>query len=97
MSEDINSTCISLPKSIRDSGFKCKDRIGEVVRGRAKVDKYGDSFQATNVEGDHWRIRHDKIKMTLFNLCCQPMCQQAHSSARPRKNRVTIPEVQDNN
>ena len=47
----------------------CKDRIGEVVRGRVKVDKYGDSVQATNVEGDHWRIRHDMIKLTLFNLC----------------------------
>ena len=37
------------------------DRIGEVVRGRVKVDKYEDSVQATNVEGDHWRIRHDMI------------------------------------
>ena len=25
----------------------CKDRIGEVVRGRVKVDKYGDSVQAS--------------------------------------------------
>jgi hypothetical protein len=40
----------------------CNDRIGEVVRGRVKVDKHGDSVQATNVEGDHWRIRHDMIK-----------------------------------
>jgi hypothetical protein len=32
----------------------CKDRIGEVVRGRVKVEKYGDSVQATNVEGDHY-------------------------------------------
>ena len=47
----------------------CRDRIGEVIRGRVKVDKYGDNVQATNVMGDHWRIRHDLIKLTLFNLC----------------------------
>ena len=47
----------------------CKGRIGEVVRGRVKIDKYGDNVQATNVRGDHWRTRHDQVKMTLFNLC----------------------------
>ena len=40
-----------------------------MVRGRVKIDKYGDNVQATNVRGDHWRTRHDQVKMTLYNLC----------------------------
>ena len=47
----------------------CKERIGEAVRGRVKVDMYGDCVQATKVEGDNWRTRHDQIKQTLYNLC----------------------------
>ena len=47
----------------------CSGRIGEVVRGRVVVDQYGDSVQATNVRGDHWRTRHDQVKLTLHNLC----------------------------
>ena len=60
---EASASNLSLPSSA------CRDRIGEVVRGRVKVDKHGDSVQATNVEGDHWRKRHDMIKLTLFNLC----------------------------
>ena len=34
----------------------CNGRIGEVVRGRVMVvDKYGDSVQATDLQGDHCR------------------------------------------
>ena len=33
----------------------CAGRIGEVIRGRIKVDQYGDNVQATNIQGDHWR------------------------------------------
>ena len=43
--------------------------MGEVVKGRIRVDKYGDTVQATNVPGDHWRGRHDQVKMTLYNMC----------------------------
>ena len=38
----------------------CKGRIGEVVRGRVRVDKYGDSVQATNVHA----LRHREEKST---------------------------------
>ena len=40
-----------------------------MVKGRVKVDEYGDMVQATNVPGDHWRGRHDQVKMTIFNMC----------------------------
>ena len=33
------------------------------------MDDFGDTVQATNVQGDHWRGRHDQVKMTLYNLC----------------------------
>ena len=47
-------------------------RVGEPIRGqggRALIDKHGDNIQATNISGDHFRKRHDYVKMTLFNLC----------------------------
>ena len=47
----------------------CRVRLGEVIKGRARVDDFGDAVQATNVPGDHWRGRHDQVKMTLYNLC----------------------------
>ena len=47
----------------------CRGRLGEVIKGRARVDDFGDTVQATNVQGDHWRGRHDQVKMTLYNFC----------------------------
>ena len=33
------------------------------------MDIYGDRVQAAVLLGDHWRTRHDGLKMTLFHLC----------------------------
>ena len=46
----------------------CADRVGEVIRGRVCVDKYGDNFQSSPLPGDH-RTRHDRIKHLQYRLC----------------------------
>ena len=46
----------------------CKERVGAKV-GRRVVDSYGDNIMSEILPGDHWRIRHDKIKMTIYSLC----------------------------
>ena len=50
----------------------CKDRVGYSVgssnRG-AVVDLYGDKVQAAVMTGDHWRIRHDAVKLEISSLC----------------------------
>ena len=46
----------------------CKDRIGAKV-GRKTVDIYGDSIMSEILPGDHWRARHDKVKLTIHSLC----------------------------
>ena len=47
----------------------CLGRVGETVKGQKKVDKYGDTIQATSLPGDHWRTRHDSIKHVISRLC----------------------------
>ena len=46
----------------------CTNRVGARV-GRRTVDIFGDSIMAEVLPGDHWRIRHDKVKMALHSLC----------------------------
>ena len=46
----------------------CRDRVGARV-GRRTVDIYGDSVMSEILPGDHWRIRHDKVKMAIHSLC----------------------------
>ena len=46
----------------------CKDRVGATV-GKKTVDIFGDSIMSEILPGDHWRIRHDKIKMAIHSLC----------------------------
>ena len=43
--------------------------MGEVIRGRVTVDKFGDNIQSTSLPGDHWRKRHDQLKILLYRLC----------------------------
>ena len=47
----------------------CLEREGDVIKGRVRVDKHGDLVQSTAVPGDHWRKRHDSIKLSLYRLC----------------------------
>ena len=47
----------------------CKDRIGEPIRGRVLIDEFGDNVQATALQGDHWRTRHDALKHHLSEAC----------------------------
>ena len=47
----------------------CRDRVGEVIKGNVKVDLYGDNVQSTNIPGDHWRTRHDQMKLLIYRLC----------------------------
>ena len=34
-----------------------------------KLDRYRDALQATCLPGDHWRQRHDKMKLLIAELC----------------------------
>ena len=47
----------------------CIGRVGDVVKGRVTVDKYGDNIQATALPGDHWRIRHNAMLHLIHRLC----------------------------
>ena len=47
----------------------CKGRVGEPIRGRALIDKYGDNIQAAALPGDHWRTRHNSMLHHLHNAC----------------------------
>ena len=47
----------------------CVDKVGQTVRGRVVVDKHGDSIQATNLKGDHFRTRHDRCKLLINRMC----------------------------
>ena len=47
----------------------CKEKLGEKVTGRSVVDLYGDTVQSAQLPGDHWRRRHDRIKIRLYQLC----------------------------
>ena len=55
-----NSLCMPSPA--------CKDRIGSKV-GKKTVDIFGDSIMSEILPGDHWRARHDKVKLALHSLC----------------------------
>ena len=46
----------------------CKDRVGEKV-GKSVVDKYGNAVMNEPLPGDHWRVRHDTVKMAINSLC----------------------------
>ena len=46
----------------------CHDRIGAAV-GKRTVDMFGDNIMSEVLPGDHWRTRHDKVKMAIHSLC----------------------------
>ena len=33
------------------------------------MDIFGDNIMSEILPGDHWRIRHDKMKMAIHSLC----------------------------
>ena len=47
----------------------CMDRVGEVIKGQVLVDKHGDNIQSSALPGDHWRKRHDQMKLLIYRLC----------------------------
>ena len=47
----------------------CVARVGETVKGRVKIDPYGDNVQATGLEGDHWRSRHNWLVQFIHRAC----------------------------
>ena len=47
----------------------CKNRIGAQIARDKTVDLYGDSIMSTVLPGDHWRTRHDKLKISIQSLC----------------------------
>ena len=46
----------------------CQDRVGATV-GKSTVDTFGDRVMSEILPGDHWRTRHDRIKMAIHSLC----------------------------
>ena len=47
----------------------CAARVGEIVKGRVKIDPYGDNIQATCLRGDHWRTRHNFLVQFFHRAC----------------------------
>ena len=47
----------------------CQDKLGQKVKGKTVVVLYGDQVQSTALPGDHWRTRHDRVKIQIFRLC----------------------------
>ena len=48
----------------------CKSRLGAQVGNKnGIVDQFGDKVQSAIMPGDHWRTRHDKVKMALNSIC----------------------------
>ncbi len=47
----------------------CVARVGETVKGRVKIDPYGDNVQATGLEGDQWRSRHNWLVQFIHRAC----------------------------
>ena len=48
----------------------CRERVGQKVGSRnGCVDIYGDKIMSSQMPGDHWRTRHDTVKMELASLC----------------------------
>ena len=56
-----SNLCLSSPA--------CMQKLGDTVKGSKKVDRHGDIVQATPLPGDHWRQRHDMIKLIIYRLC----------------------------
>ena len=46
----------------------CRERVGATV-GKRTVDVFGDNIMSEVLPGDHWRQRHDKMKMKIHSLC----------------------------
>ena len=47
----------------------CVGRVGEIIKGRVKIDPHGDNLQATCLQGDHWRIRHNFLVQFIHRAC----------------------------
>ena len=45
----------------------CRRRVGAPI-GKKTVDAYGDHVQSEHLPGDHWRSRHDSVKLTINSL-----------------------------
>ena len=45
----------------------CRSRVGAPI-GKKTVDAYGDHVQSEHLPGDHWRSRHDSVKLTINSL-----------------------------
>ena len=58
-----HNTSLCLPS------LACQGRVGEVVKGRVRVDEFGDAIQATALQGDHWRQRHNSLLHLLHRMC----------------------------
>ena len=72
--------CLPGPNGINNAGFSeamaltlcmpspvCQERVGEKI-GRKVVDIYGDNVMSEQLPGDHWRTRHDQVKMTVNSI-----------------------------
>ena len=80
-----------------------------MIKGQVKVDKHGDKIQATCLEGDHWRRRHDslvqlthemclwagvKCDMEVFKLFQATICQDALSRIeRAQQRQGLVPDL----
>ena len=48
----------------------CRELVGQQIGGQV-VDIWGDKVQSINLPGDHFRTKHDSLKMKLYNLAIE--------------------------
>ena len=60
----------------------CAGGVSKTVQGQKKIDKYGDTIQATPLCGDHWRRRHDLL-VQLVDRSCMWVGVAAEREAEP--------------
>jgi hypothetical protein len=46
----------------------CVGRVGEMLAGRKRVDRYGDEVCSANLPGNGHKIKHDEMKLKLLQL-----------------------------
>ena len=76
--------CLPGPEGLNNASFSealaltlampspaCRAHTGQQIKvgDSACVDIYGDKVMSAVLPGDHWRIRHDTVKMELSSLC----------------------------
>ena len=69
----------------------CTELLGQQI-GEQVVDLWGDKVQSINLPGDHFRTKHDSIKMQLFNLALE--CSEVFGCFSPCTSKQGLVRIE---